>query len=108
MIAIALTEMWRTKLLMSVVCFSASIPAWSAGLPEIYELARERAPEMRAATAAFEANDAVRNQSLLALLPSLTASGEAAKDNQNVLETGVGNTGRFRFNSSTYSLTLRQ
>jgi len=63
---------------------------------------------MRAATAAFEANDAVRNQSLLALLPSLTASGEAAKDNQNVLETGVGNTGRFRFNSSTYSLTLRQ
>src|SRR5438046_235888 len=93
-IAIESTEMWRKKLLMSVVCFSASIPAWSAGLPEIYQLARDRAPEMRAAAAAFEANDAVRNQSLLALLPTLSASGEAARDDQNVLETGVGNTGR--------------
>ncbi|MBI3898167.1 MAG: TolC family outer membrane protein [Gammaproteobacteria bacterium] len=103
--------MWRKAVLVVASCFVVFTPAWSAGapgLPEIYALALQKAPEMRAAAAAFAATDAARSQSLRALLPSLSASAESAKNRQDVLETGVGNTGEFRFDSNTYTLTLRQ
>lgn len=100
--------MGRPSLKVLVLCLVISAPAWPANLPEIYELARQRAPEMRAVNAAYEATDAVRTHSLRSLLPTITASGEAARNNQEVVKTGVGNTGEFDFNSNSYTLTLRQ
>lgn len=96
------------KLIWSILCSVACAPAWAASLPEIYDVARQKAPEIRAIDAAFEATDAVRTHSLRALLPTVTASGEKAKNKQEVLETGVGNTGEFDFDSNSYTLTLRQ
>jgi outer membrane protein len=100
--------MGHKSLGVAVISAVLSMPAWPAGLPEIYNLARERAPEMRAVDAAFEATDAVRTHSLRSLLPTITASGESAKNKQDVVKTGVGNTGEFDFDSNSYTLTLRQ
>lgn len=84
----------------------ASTPA--IGLFEIYQRAAESDPAIRAAHASNEAVRNVRRQTVGALLPSVTFTGEKAEQVEDVKTTGIGIPGRTRFDSERYAFTLRQ
>jgi outer membrane protein len=77
-------------------------------LTEAYQLALKNDPEIRAALATYGAADAVRSQAVGALLPTIMASHESARNKQDVTSSGVLIAGQSDFDSKATALTLTQ
>jgi outer membrane protein len=102
---------WRlicfTLAIATPVC-AAPVGAPALGLLEIYQRAAGNDPTIRAARASDEAVRNVRRQTVGALLPSVTFTGQKADQVEDVKTTGIGFPGRTRFDSEQYAFTLRQ
>lgn len=86
------------------------MPAYAGtpGLIEIYQLSFKNDPEFRAAAGNFRAIREIKTQSIGALLPSVKATGETSRHNEDAVTTSFGTSGRFEFDTDTYTLELRQ
>ncbi len=79
-------------------------------LLDIYRLAQENDPQLRAAEAANRAAEETRAQSRAALLPQVNLSANYTHNNQDITETTspFSSTGESDFNSQGYTLSLSQ
>ena len=81
--------------------------AQSEGLLEIYRLATESDPQIRAAAAAYRATLEQRPQSLALLLPSLEFRAGSGRNRQDIDTTGSGG-GISYFDTGNFRLSLTQ
>ncbi len=79
-----------------------------ASLYEIYQLALENDPQYRAVEAAYHATLETKSQSRALLFPSINLSANRTENRQNTLASDFFTLGIQDFNSSGYTLSLKQ
>lgn len=91
-------------------CLCTAGAAHAADLLDIYRLASENDPEIRAAAAAHAAAQEVRPKNLSLLLPQISASVDTARIHEEISETtgGLLPDSRSAFNNQGYGLSLIQ
>ncbi len=77
-------------------------------LLEIYRLAQESDPQLRAAEAGNQAAQQVRAQSRAALLPQLNFGADYTHHESDIQASTIGSTGTTDYDSNSYTLNLRQ
>ncbi len=77
-------------------------------LLEIYRLAQESDPQLRAAEAGNQAAQQVRAQSRAALLPQLNLGADYTHHESDIQASTIGSTGTTDYDSNSYTLNLRQ
>lgn len=89
----------------SLLLLSAAPHALAEDLTEVYRLAQQSDPQLRAAEAAYRAAQEARPQSRAALLPNIGFNAYLS-ENDSTIESGVGTDGSYSTNG--YSLNLKQ
>jgi len=77
-------------------------------LQDVYRLALENDPQLRAAEAAWRAAQEALPQSRSALLPTISAGINLTHNRQDIGESATAPTGTENYNSGGYSLSLNQ
>ena len=82
--------------------------SYAENLTDIYRLAQESDPQLRAAEAGYRATQEARPQSRAALLPNIGFSANVTNNETDVEASSFGSTGSSSYSSNGYSLSLQQ
>lgn len=103
--------MYYNKLAQLFTVFVTTVPAYVAAsttLLDVYSDALNNDPELKAEHALTQAEVERREAASGSLLPSVTLSGEIARNREDVETTGIGTQGLSYFDSNQLELTLKQ
>ena len=103
-----LQHLMLTNFLLASLLVALPMPVLADDLLDIFNIAKERDPQLRAAAANRKADFEAKPQSIAALLPNINASADTEDNHSQVTNSGFRPNADEKYNSNGYSITLTQ